>query len=161
MGNIEEAAVRSARGRRCRRKGKRWEQEVALEFRHLYGDKVKRGWQAREGNDAPDVEGVPGWWVEAKHHARVPMRAAFAQAAEAAEGSGLKPVVIAKDSGQEPLAVLRFADFLELLTKAQQVTAGAIQPTDTPESVGRKMKQAQSVLDAYAGVFLPAQPPKA
>ena len=65
----------SARGKLSRMKGKVFEREVARDLRAIYGEQVKRGWQAREGTDAPDVENVP-YWVECKHHQRVNVRAA-------------------------------------------------------------------------------------
>ena len=120
--------TRSAIGKHSRRKGKKFEQIVALEFRGIFGDQVKRGWQARQGSDAPDVEGVPGWWVEAKNHHKVNVRAAFEQVIAAQEDAlrkkdpraELKPLVVTKDDGKEALATLRFEDFVELV----RTTAG-------------------------------------
>lgn len=113
----------SAVGKHSRNKGKGFERVVAAAFREVFGDQVKRGWQARQGSDAPDVEGVPGWWVEAKHHRKVSIRAAWQQVVTAQEdakrkGDGRasdKPLVVCKDDGEEPLAVVRFSDFVALL----------------------------------------------
>jgi hypothetical protein len=77
-------AAMSKTGKLSRRKGKVFEREVAAGYREIFGAQVKRGWQAREGHDAPDVENVPGFWPEAKHHQRVNYRAALEQAEEAA-----------------------------------------------------------------------------
>lgn len=118
-----KARSRSAIGKHSRRKGKAFEQDVARELRAIFGDQVKRGWQARQGSDAPDVEGVPGWWIEAKHHHKANVRAAFQQVLEAQKDAArkndpraaLKPLVVSKDDGLEALATLRFEDFVELL----------------------------------------------
>lgn len=127
----------SARGKLSRNKGKAFEQLVARELRGLFGDQVKRGWQARQGSDAPDVEGVPGWWLEAKHHQKVNIRAAFSQVLIAQGDAArkrdprakLKPLVITKDDHAEPLATVRFEDFVELLRcekAAELVNAGKV-----------------------------------
>jgi len=127
----------SAVGKHSRNKGKGFERTVAAAFREVYGDQVKRGWQARQGSDAPDVEGVPGYWIEAKHHHKVSIRAAWQQVAAAQEDAKRKgdgrasdtPLIICKDDGEEPLAVLRFSDFVSLLGRVKQLEArGAGRP---------------------------------
>lgn len=113
-------------GKLSRNKGKVFEREVAAVFRRIYGDKVKRGWQAREGFDAPDVENVPGLWVEAKHHARVSVRAALEQAEEArraAEKDGLVPIAVCKDNRTDPLVALYFDDFIAMLVELEEARA--------------------------------------
>jgi hypothetical protein len=108
-------------GRLSRNKGKTYEQAVARGYRELYGERVKRGWQAREGSDAPDVEGVP-YWVECKHHKKVSIRAAYEQAAEAAAAAGSKlPVVVhTKDNGAVPLVTLTEEAWLFVLKQLQK-----------------------------------------
>lgn len=112
----------SRRGKASRRKGKVFEQEIARKFREIYGESVKRGWQAREGFDAPDVDGTP-WWVECKHHARVNVQASFEQAVTAStkvqprgyERANRPPVLVHHDSGKpHTLVTLRLEDFLAL-----------------------------------------------
>lgn len=131
----------SQRGRSSRVKGKVFERLVANDFRAIYGDRVKRGWQAREGHDAPDIENVP-FWVECKHHAKVSIQAALQQARdESARASSRLPVlVVAKDTGERPLAVLDWSEFTKLLARAE---AGA-----------PKVKQ----VEVEVAVFKPAQP---
>ena len=118
----------AALGRLSRRKGKRWEQEVAAALRDIFGERVKRGWQAREGCDAPDVEGVPRQWVECKAHARVNIAEAMRQAVEEhdryfaricaiAPAPGLWPVVYSKSNNEAPLVTMRMADYLVLLAE--------------------------------------------
>ena len=98
-------------GARSRRKGRAWEQAVARMLRPLFGDAVKRGWQARSGKDAPDVVGTP-YHIECKHGALVNLRAALKQAIEATDGR--VPLVVAKDNRSEPLVVMRLSDWLKL-----------------------------------------------
>ena len=112
----------SQRGKASRNKGKTFEREVAAALREVYGEGIRRGWQTRAGDDAADIEGAP-WFVECKHHARVNIRAAWMQVEDAQTGArtkknpagDLRPLLIAKDTGRETLAILRFDDFLELL----------------------------------------------
>lgn len=115
-----------------RTKGKVWEREVAGMLREIFGDRVKRGWQAREGCDAPDIEGVPRQWPECKHHQRVNIAAAMLQAVEESTRAHDRmrsttaresdfwspypwPVVYSKSNREEPLATMRLKDFLALL----------------------------------------------
>ncbi len=53
---------RSAVGRRSKAKGKEFERTVATMLRRC-GVDCRRGWQARSGSDACDVEGTD-WWIE-------------------------------------------------------------------------------------------------
>lgn len=131
----------SQRGRASRNKGKNFEREVAAALREIYGAGIRRGWQSRAGDDAADIEGAP-WFVECKHHVRVNIRAAWAQIIEAQNGArekknpagNLRPLLIAKDTGRETLAVLRFDDFLALLKAVEQSTSVAA-PVETHRTV--------------------------
>jgi hypothetical protein len=99
-----------------RRKGVRWELDLVHRFQIATGiPDIRRGIQTRDGEEAADVEGVPGLWIEAKAHRRVNLRAALAQAIAAAP-PGRKPVVIGKDDRQRPVALMLLDDFLALLT---------------------------------------------
>lgn len=168
-------AVASRRGKRSRRKGKVYEREVASGYREIYGAAVKRGWQAREGHDAPDVENVPGLWVEAKHHGQVSARAALAQAIDAAKKAGSKAVPVAhcKDDGLPAVVVLRQEDWWELLRRREELVSknvGLVKEVnlltkenrsyDTAETAGAKAKLAAGAALAFAEAFAPAQPPR-
>ncbi len=72
-------------GRMQRVKGQTYERWLANTIRATLGPavarQVRRGiGQARSGGEVSDVAGLPGFWIEAKHHARVNERAALAQA---------------------------------------------------------------------------------
>ena len=110
-------------GAGARKKGSRWELAVAQRFRALFPDYgVRRGFQSRAGTEAPDVV-VPGWWIECKNHRRVNLRAALAQAiADAQATPDRVPVAICKDDHAEPVAVLRFDDFLALVARTAPAT---------------------------------------
>lgn len=109
-------------GRLSRRKGKTFERLVAADLRAIYGQRVKRGWQTRAGSDAPDVENVP-FWLECKHHRRVNIQQALAQAQAAAviAKSPLPPLIVAKDDGGQPVAVMAWVTILELLGELESL----------------------------------------
>ncbi len=102
-------------GKLSRVKGRAFEQETARKLRPMFGDRVKRGFQRRDGREAPDVDGTP-YWIECKHAKCVNVRAAMAQAIAATDGR--PPVVIAKDNGvRVPLVVMRLGDWLDLVER--------------------------------------------
>lgn len=106
------------KGKLSRNKGKVWEREVATVFRALFGDQVRRGWQARNGHDAPDVEGVPRFLIEAKHHHVVNIAAAVKQAVcDRAKKGELDKWVLAvtKSDRAMPLATMPLSEFMQLL----------------------------------------------
>ncbi len=106
-------------GAGARRKGHQWERDVVHLFAAIFGAGVRRGLQYRDGADAPDVVGVPGWWIECKKGRRPNPCAALRQAIAAAAKSGLRPVAICREDNEEPTAMLRLDDFLELLRRAE------------------------------------------
>jgi hypothetical protein len=93
-------------------KGKRFERELVRKFSQtIPGARVCRGFQWREGAEAPDVD-IPGFWLEAKVGQRVDMRKAMRQATADAS-YGRWPLVVAKEDSQVPLCLVRLPDFLE------------------------------------------------
>jgi hypothetical protein len=92
-------------------KGKRFERELVRIFSETVpGARVSRGFQYRDGMDAPDVD-IPGFWLEAKVGARVDFRKALRQAMAAAK-LGRWPLVVAKEDHQTPVALIALPDFL-------------------------------------------------
>lgn len=77
---------RSAIGRKSRTKGKVFERTVATMLREA-GVECKRGWQARSGSDACDIEGTP-WWIECGTGRAVDPLAKLEQAEAAARARG-------------------------------------------------------------------------
>lgn len=105
-------------GRAQRQKGKRGERATAAELRAALpylADKIRRGWQAREGDDDPDVI-LPGFWVENKSGKQPNVRAALKQAVEDSKGRGV-PLAVIRDDRKEPFCLMRWSDMLELLKK--------------------------------------------
>jgi hypothetical protein len=138
-----------------RTKGKIWEREVAAKLRGIFGEQVRRGWQAREGCDDPDVVGVPRQWVECKHHQRVNIAAAMRQAVEeseradnrrAPEQGRLKPwpVVYSKSNREGPLVTMRMDDFLVLLREWAEF---ARVPAENQRQVSGLGRAAEKALD--------------
>jgi hypothetical protein len=139
-------------GKLSRTKGKVFEQFVAKALREIYGDGVKRGWQAREGDDAPDIEGTP-FWVECKHHKKVSVRAAVAQVADAQYGAKRKELplseapmlLVVKDNNEPPLAVMHFADFIELLAERERMLK---ETTDLRREMNNMRRELDALLEA-------------
>ena len=105
-------------GRMQRVKGQVWERAVAALFRAALGlgaDVVKRGWQARDGREASDVQGTP-FWIECKHQRLCNAQAALRQAEEATDGR--PPVAVCKDNRGAPFVVMRLNAFLALVGRA-------------------------------------------
>tara|TARA_A100001391_G_C5023452_1_gene266487 strand:- start:797 stop:1147 length:351 start_codon:yes stop_codon:yes gene_type:complete len=105
-----------------RNKGKRWEQEVARMMRAIFGDHIKRGWQSREGDDDPDIVGVPKFWIECKRHKRTNFRAALRQAESACPGDHMPLAICRDDPGEgtasvdsRTYAVMYYKDFENFL----------------------------------------------
>ena len=102
-------------GARSRRKGHRWERELVHIFAEVFGaDRVRRGFQYRDGAECADVI-APAMWIEAKVGKLTNPRAAIRQAVAAAAGKGLWPVAVSKDDRTEPLVTMRLDDFMDLL----------------------------------------------
>ena len=103
-------------GRSSRRKGHDFERAVASRLREMFGDDVRRGWQSRDGADAPDVDGTP-FWIECKRGQRTSIYAALRQAEDAAWSAGDKraPVAICKDDGKAATFTMRLDDALDLI----------------------------------------------
>ena len=102
-------------GARSRRKGHRFEREVACLFSEALGVEARRGLQSRDGSEAPDVvvPGVPVW-LELKRGRRPRIRGALRQAVETAP-PGAWPVAVTRADREEALATLRLEDLLEIL----------------------------------------------
>jgi len=104
-------------GARSNQKGKAWERRVAALLRGELGIDARRGQQARDGGDAPDVVVDLPFWIECKHGRQPNVRAALAQAIEASDGR--TPVAVVKDDRREPMVVLRLRDALAWLRRGQ------------------------------------------
>jgi hypothetical protein len=90
-----------------RAKGQRFERHIAGVLAELWPH-AKRGFQARNGSDAPDVDGTP-WWVECKHGAAVSIIAAYDQAAKATRGREI--LIIARANRGPIVAAVNLAVF--------------------------------------------------
>ena len=101
-------------GRHSRRKGADFERELVRIFREVMpAAGVRRGLQARSGDEVPDVD-LPCFWLEAKRHRRTNLKAALTQAIDAAP-KGRWPLAVCKDDRQPALVCMQLDDFLELV----------------------------------------------
>jgi hypothetical protein len=106
----------------CRRKGSKFEREIAKKFAAAYkytGDRIRRGNQTRFGHDGADVE-TPHFWVECKNHTRPNVRRAISQARDYIKKRNDNRWALAVTKGlREPvLATMYFDDFCKLVELA-------------------------------------------
>lgn len=104
-------------GKASREKGKRGERATARELAEAFGIDAHRGQQARDGADAPDVVGLPGWWIEVKTGQRINAFAALEQADEA-RGKFEVPIAVLRRDRKRPVVVMFFEDWLHLAKDA-------------------------------------------
>jgi hypothetical protein len=101
-------------GALSRRKGHAFERWLVHQFRAaMPGATVRRGFQARSGEEAADVD-TPVFWVEAKRGRKPNVRAALEQAT-AASPKGRMPIAVIRDDRAEAFVALGLRDFLELV----------------------------------------------
>lgn len=110
------APDRARLGRRSRRKGAAWENELVALLRPVFGEQVRRCFQSRSGQDGCDVEGTP-YHIEAKHRRLVNLRSALRQGL--ADTDGRPVLVVAKDNRSAPFVVMLLADWLQLVAARQ------------------------------------------
>jgi hypothetical protein len=148
-------------GLMSRNKGKVWERWCADYFRKLFpafAKDIKRVLvQARDGAEAPDLVGVPYFWVEAKHRKRVNLQAALRQADGARKAQakrvakrttlpldemagvtkeiGKLPLVLARDNNSPPIIAMYAEDFARLFKILQISFAKEVRVEVTQEPV--------------------------
>ena len=99
-------------GKMQRDKGARYERELAARLRE-YGYESRRTCQ-KDGAVEPDVIGLPGIHIEAKHQEKMHLYDWMEQAVRDAGKTGGKPVVMHKQNYKETLVTMRFDDWMEL-----------------------------------------------
>lgn len=105
-------------GKAQREKGKRGERATAKEIADKLGVDAHRGWQARDGADAPDVVGLDGWWVEVKSGKALSPKAALKQADDARRLHDV-PVAVLRYDREKPMAIMYWEDLLHLICTAR------------------------------------------
>ena len=101
-------------GRSSRRKGHNFEREVANLFKEIMpGQNIRRGFQMRDGSEAPDVI-MPIFWPECKRGKKPNIRAALKQSANDAK-KGYIPIAIVKDDREAATVTILLEDFLGIV----------------------------------------------
>lgn len=118
-----------------RRKGATWERDLATRWRTRFGFATKRGiGQMRDAAEVSDVDGLPGFWVEAKCGAMPNPRAALAQALAACGDRPLWCVAVVKDDRREPFVTMTLDDFEDVLGELYALK-GLLAVNDNKEAV--------------------------
>ena len=102
-------------GKYQRDKGARWERAVAIDLRKALGD-AKRGLQSRGGaSEEPDVRAGGIVVAECKVGKKPPIRKALETSVTNC-APGEIPIAVIKEDRKVPFAVVRWCDFLEILS---------------------------------------------
>lgn len=101
-------------GKRSRTKGHNWERQVSKQFNAALDLDSHRGLQTA-GARVPDVQGVPGLWIECKCGKLPNVRAALKQADKDKSPSLTYSVTVIKDDRCRPFVAMYLDDFLEVL----------------------------------------------
>jgi len=108
-------------GKFSRDKGKRGERSTATELRKCFPEleeSIRRGWQAREGDDEADVIGVPGYWFEVKTGKVIQVLKALEQASSASNNKrSTVPVAVLRPDRKTPFVALYWTDFLMIIRR--------------------------------------------
>lgn len=99
-------------GARSRTKGHNFERETANKLKAIFPE-ARRGFQMRDGADAPDVMGTP-FWVECKVGKRCNIKQAMLQAVEATDGKHI-PVVVTKEDRGMTMVTMELEEWLEVV----------------------------------------------
>jgi hypothetical protein len=93
-------------------------------FAEVFGvDRVRRGFQYRDGSEVPDVV-APVFAIECKRGKRTEPKAALRQAMQGADGKGLWPIAVCKDDKEPAIVTMHLEDFLELVTEWWRAKGG-------------------------------------
>lgn len=108
-------------GRYSRRKGHDFERKVAKDLREIGYEDARRGLQSQGGDDMPPDVIAPPFAIQCKNHAKkVNYRAAIEQSKGECP-KGHYPVAVIKEGRQEPLVLMVYADWLDLLEQFKAV----------------------------------------
>ena len=108
-------------GRASRRKGHDYERDVAALWKQAGWPDARRGYQARDGADAPDGAGGAPYWIECKRGKATSPRAALRQATAAAPATGWIPVAICRDDRDTATVTLALEDFMDIVTSLREL----------------------------------------
>lgn len=104
-------------GSTSRTKGHKYERKIAQRLKEFWPE-AKRGYQTRDGSDAPDVDGTM-YWVECKIGGAPNVFNAMTQAEKATDGRPCIAVCYRNKKGSRPpseLVAMRWETFVELAT---------------------------------------------
>lgn len=125
-----------------RAKGKRGERKLATALREAFptfASDIRRGWQSRQGDDDPDVMGLPGFWLEVKTGKMPNPRAALAQATLDAQERAI-PMAVIQDDRRPAFVALSLRDMITVLKAAY----GMIPPLSQTAPRGVEVEQEET-----------------
>ena len=101
-------------GKKSREKGARFEREIAREFREIFGNDSRRGYQYRDGAEAGDVLN-PVFFIECKRQQRCNIKAALKQAFEKCNDKTKYPIAVTRDDNDRSIVSMDLEDFKDLV----------------------------------------------
>ena len=102
-------------GKHSRGKGSGYEREIANYLKSFGYDAKRTGqYQSQTGNAAPDVSGLPGFWIECKRMKNIAIHKWMQQAIDASNLDDI-PIVVCRGDNKESLVVIDLDDFMDVL----------------------------------------------
>ncbi len=101
-------------GKMSREKGARFEREIAMELREIFGNESRRGFQYRDGTEVGDVLN-PVFFIECKRHKRCNVKAALRQAFDNCNDKTKYPIAITRDDNERAIVTMDLDDFKDLV----------------------------------------------
>lgn len=106
-------------------KGKRYELELAKEFREYGYDARRTAQYCGNTGDASDVVGLPGIHIEAKRCETLRLSEWMEQAVRDSKGTGDIPAIFHRKSKEKTLVTLRLEDFMNIYKEYEASMKGS------------------------------------
>lgn len=101
-------------GLKSKRKGEKYEREVAADLRAYGYDTHRTAQYSGKTGDAPDVVGLPYIHIECKHYANRAFDYDWIDQARRDAKEGLLPIVVHRIDNADSLVTMRLSDWMDI-----------------------------------------------